>query len=74
MFAPAVPQLMAEFHSSNTELAAFVVSIYVLGFAIGPLVIGLSLNYMADFMCTTPATHSSSHSQLLVPSAPVSPH
>jgi multidrug resistance protein len=30
---------MAEFKSTNTELAAFVVSIYVLGFAVGPLFI-----------------------------------
>ncbi|ROW15939.1 hypothetical protein VPNG_02482 [Cytospora leucostoma] len=39
MFAPGVPQLMAEFNSSNVLLADFVVSVYVLGFAIGPLVL-----------------------------------
>ena len=39
MFAPGVPQVMSEFHSSNLELASFVVSIYVLGYAFGPLVI-----------------------------------
>jgi multidrug resistance protein len=39
MFAPAVPQLMAEFHSTNNELAAFVVSVYLIGYATGPLVI-----------------------------------
>jgi multidrug resistance protein len=39
MFAPAVPQLMAEFQSTNTEFAALVVSVYILGFASGPLVI-----------------------------------
>ncbi|KAF8858583.1 fluconazole resistance protein [Acephala macrosclerotiorum] len=39
IFAPAVPLLMAEFKSTNTELGAFVVSIYVLGFAVGPLLI-----------------------------------
>lgn len=39
MFAPGVPQLMAEFHSDNVLLADFVVSVYVLGFAIGPLVL-----------------------------------
>src|ERR1700712_4571259 len=39
MFAPSVPQLMAEFNSTNEELASFVVSVYVLGFAVGPLVI-----------------------------------
>lgn len=39
MFAPGVPQLMAEFRSDNVLLADFVVSVYVLGFAIGPLVL-----------------------------------
>ncbi|KAF9889736.1 hypothetical protein FE257_007042 [Aspergillus nanangensis] len=39
MFAPGVPQLMDEFHSSSTLLAGFVVSVYVLGFAIGPLIL-----------------------------------
>jgi hypothetical protein len=37
MFAPGVPELMAEFKSTNIELASFVVSVYILGFAIGPL-------------------------------------
>ena len=39
MFAPGVPEIMAEFHSTNTLLAGFVVSVYVLGFAIGPLIL-----------------------------------
>lgn len=39
MFAPGIPQLMAGFHSDNNQLAAFVVSVYVLGFAFGPLII-----------------------------------
>ncbi|KAL1876179.1 hypothetical protein VTK73DRAFT_9617 [Phialemonium thermophilum] len=39
IFAPGVPQLMREFHSSSPELAAFVVSVYVLGFAAGPMLI-----------------------------------
>lgn len=37
MFAPGVPELMKEFKSDNLELASFVVSVYVLGFAVGPL-------------------------------------
>jgi len=37
MFAPGVPFLMAEFKSTNVELASFVVSVYILGFAVGPL-------------------------------------
>jgi hypothetical protein len=39
IFAPGVPQLMREFRSSDVELAAFVVSVYVLGFAAGPMLI-----------------------------------
>jgi len=39
MFAPGVPEVMAEFKSDSTTLAEFVVSVYLLGFAIGPLVI-----------------------------------
>ncbi|KAI5865330.1 putative bicyclomycin resistance protein [Durotheca rogersii] len=38
IIAPGVPQLMAEFQSQNLQLAAFVVSVYILGFAAGPLV------------------------------------
>ncbi|KAI5455985.1 major facilitator superfamily domain-containing protein [Mariannaea sp. PMI_226] len=38
MFAPGVPDIMVEFKSSNPNLATFVVSVYVLGFAFGPLV------------------------------------
>ena len=37
MFAPGVPLVMADFHSTNELLAGFVVSVYVLGFACGPL-------------------------------------
>lgn len=40
MFAPGVPQVMAEFKSTSDTLATFVVSVFVLGFAFGPLVIG----------------------------------
>lgn len=39
IFAPGVPQLMREFQSASPELAAFVVSVYVLGFAAGPLLV-----------------------------------
>ncbi|KAL9076670.1 MAG: hypothetical protein Q9157_003587 [Trypethelium eluteriae] len=37
MFAPGVPLVMKDFHSTNEDLAGFVVSVYVLGFAFGPL-------------------------------------
>ncbi|EUC38620.1 hypothetical protein COCCADRAFT_82483 [Bipolaris zeicola 26-R-13] len=38
-FAPGVPQVMRAFHETSRVMAAFVVSVYILGFAIGPLVI-----------------------------------
>lgn len=38
MFAPGVPAVMRDFRTSNTHLAEFVVSVYILGFALGPLV------------------------------------
>ncbi|KAG5768257.1 hypothetical protein H9Q72_004161 [Fusarium xylarioides] len=37
ILAPGVPALMKEFGSSNSVLASLVVSIYVIGFAAGPL-------------------------------------
>lgn len=37
MFAPGVPEVMGEFESQSKTLAAFVVSVYVLGFAAGPM-------------------------------------
>ncbi|KAK8122752.1 hypothetical protein PG984_011422 [Apiospora sp. TS-2023a] len=37
IFAPGVPQLMREFKSTSLEIASFVVSVYILGFAFGPL-------------------------------------
>ncbi|PKY01364.1 MFS general substrate transporter [Aspergillus campestris IBT 28561] len=37
--APAVPLIMAGFNQTNAELQSFVVSIYILGFAFGPLVV-----------------------------------
>jgi hypothetical protein len=37
IFAPGIPQVMEEFHSTSELLTGFVVSVYVLGFAFGPL-------------------------------------
>ena len=39
MLAPAVPEVMTEFKSTNLELASFVVSVYILGYAFGPIII-----------------------------------
>ncbi|KAI0885720.1 putative MFS multidrug transporter [Annulohypoxylon maeteangense] len=37
MFAPGVPQVMKEFNNNDDLIADFVVSVYVLGFALGPM-------------------------------------
>ncbi|KAJ4300682.1 hypothetical protein N0V90_002770 [Kalmusia sp. IMI 367209] len=39
MFAPGVPKVMETFHSTNDMLEQFMVSVYVLGFAFGPMII-----------------------------------
>lgn len=39
MFAPGVPQVMRDFKSDNIYLASFVVSVYLLGYSFGPLLI-----------------------------------
>lgn len=37
IFAPGVPQVLEEFHNNDPALASLIVSIYVMGAAIGPL-------------------------------------
>ena len=37
MVAPATPLIMREFNSTNDTIASFIVSIYILGYALGPL-------------------------------------
>ncbi|KAI8713634.1 MFS domain-containing protein [Fusarium sp. LHS14.1] len=39
IFAPGIPELMRDFESENSELGAFVMSVYVLGFAFGPMIL-----------------------------------
>ena len=39
MFAPGVPQVLEEFQSNSSTLGSFVVSVYVLGYAAGPIII-----------------------------------
>jgi MFS family permease len=39
MFAPGAQELVAEFHLTSSTIEAFTVSIYVLGFALGPLLL-----------------------------------
>lgn len=45
MFAPGVPEVMADFNTSSTLLATFVVSVYILGFAFGPLIVAPMSEY-----------------------------
>lgn len=39
MFAPGVGQLVQDFKITSTELSSFVVSVYLLGYCFGPLLI-----------------------------------
>ncbi|KAK9491022.1 major facilitator superfamily domain-containing protein [Lipomyces doorenjongii] len=39
MFAPSISMVMEDFHSTNADLGSFVVSVYLLGYAFGPLII-----------------------------------
>ncbi|KAI1164653.1 MFS general substrate transporter [Nemania serpens] len=39
IFAPGVPAVLAEFHSTSPQIATFVVSVYLLGFAAGPILL-----------------------------------
>ena len=39
MFAPGVPEMMAEFGTFSNLVATFVVSVFVLGFSVGPLIL-----------------------------------
>ncbi|KAH6877322.1 major facilitator superfamily domain-containing protein [Thelonectria olida] len=39
IFAPGIEQVMADFHSTNQQLASFIVSVYLLGYCFGPLVL-----------------------------------
>ncbi|RMZ91059.1 hypothetical protein DV736_g1697, partial [Chaetothyriales sp. CBS 134916] len=39
MVAPGVPLIMKEFKNTNQTIGSFIVSIYILGYAIGPLVL-----------------------------------
>ncbi|KAI0161039.1 major facilitator superfamily domain-containing protein [Hypoxylon sp. FL1284] len=39
MFAPAIQQVMNDFGSSNDVISSLIVSIYVLGWALGPLIV-----------------------------------
>lgn len=39
MVAPGIPGIMKDFHNTNETLGSFIVSIYILGYCVGPLII-----------------------------------
>lgn len=39
MFAPGIQGVMKDFHSTDSMLASFVVSVFVLGYVVGPFII-----------------------------------
>ncbi|KAI1124073.1 cycloheximide resistance protein [Nemania abortiva] len=39
IFAPGVPLVLQEFHSTSPQIATFVVSVYLIGFAAGPVLL-----------------------------------
>jgi multidrug resistance protein len=39
MFAPGIRRILAEFHETSPTVATFILSVYILGFAFGPLII-----------------------------------
>lgn len=55
VFAPGVPLLMQEFQSDSDQLASFTISVYVIGFCIGPLV----LSPLSELYGRSPIMHAS---------------
>ena len=61
IFAPGVPQTLDEFHTSNQSLGSFLVSIFIIGFIFGPLV----LTPLGESYGRGPITHISNVAFLL---------
>ncbi|VBB79736.1 Putative transporter [Podospora comata] len=54
MFAPGIPRILAEFEESSSTVATFILSVYILGFAFGPLLVApLSEIYGRSVMYNT---------------------
>ncbi|KAB8272740.1 major facilitator superfamily domain-containing protein [Aspergillus minisclerotigenes] len=53
IFAPGVPEVLKDFHTDNSSLASLMVSIYVMGSAVGPLV----LTPITEMSGRLPVTH-----------------
>lgn len=54
-FAPGVPQVLEDFHSTSSALSSFMVSVYIMGFALGPLI----LSPLSECYGRSPITHAS---------------
>ncbi|KAE8553969.1 hypothetical protein EYB25_002507 [Talaromyces marneffei] len=54
IFAPGVPQAMQDFHSTSSVLSTFVVSVFIVGFILGPLV----LSPASEVYGRLPVTHA----------------
>ncbi|KAJ5093029.1 major facilitator superfamily domain-containing protein, partial [Penicillium angulare] len=55
IITPAVPQIVHEFHGTNPSIASFLISIHVIGFAIGPLI----LSPLGEVYGRSPLMHGS---------------
>lgn len=76
MFAPGLSAMQKDFHSHNSTLATFAMTIYVLGFGVGPLIFaplsevyGRSVIYkccLAMFLASTIACGLSANLNMLV--------
>ena len=54
IFAPGVPDAMRDFHSTDSALSSLLVSIYVVGLAIGPLL----LSPLSELYGRAPVMHT----------------
>ncbi|KUL87483.1 hypothetical protein ZTR_04575 [Talaromyces verruculosus] len=55
LFAPGVPSVLQDFHSTNSSLSTLMVSVFIIGFVIGPLV----LSPLSEIYGRLPLTHIS---------------
>jgi MFS family permease len=61
IFTPGVPQMLRNFNNTNSQLSTFVVSVYIVGFVIGPLIFSPT----SEIYGRLPITHVSNISFLI---------
>ncbi|KAB8235352.1 MFS transporter [Aspergillus alliaceus] len=54
IFAPGVPEVLKEFHTDNSSIASLMISVYVMGSALGPLM----LTPITEMSGRLPVTHA----------------